>query len=72
VRDAGLGFLEAHAVVRTTEDSFALVECFDRENNCCVISPNCGLRGPLEEAQRTFLSVLDRYSLADLIKNPVG
>ena len=27
------------AVVRATEDSFALVECFDRENNRCVISP---------------------------------
>jgi Rrf2 family nitric oxide-sensitive transcriptional repressor len=60
------------AVVRATEDSFALVECFDRENNRCVISPACGLRGPLEEAQRAFLAVLDRYSLADLIKNPVS
>jgi Rrf2 family nitric oxide-sensitive transcriptional repressor len=60
------------AVVRATEDSFALVECFDRENNRCVISPACGLRGPLEEALRAFLTVLDRYSLADLIKNPVS
>jgi Rrf2 family transcriptional regulator, nitric oxide-sensitive transcriptional repressor len=60
------------AVVRATEDSFALVECFDRENNRCVISPACGLRGPLEEAQRAFLAVLDNYSLADLIKNPVS
>jgi Rrf2 family nitric oxide-sensitive transcriptional repressor len=60
------------AVLRATEDSFALVECFDRENNRCVISPACGLRGPLEEAQRAFLAVLDRYSLADLIKNPVS
>jgi Rrf2 family nitric oxide-sensitive transcriptional repressor len=60
------------AVVRATEDSFALVECFDRENNHCVISPCCGLRGPLEEAQRAFLAVLDRFSLADLIKNPVS
>jgi Rrf2 family nitric oxide-sensitive transcriptional repressor len=60
------------AVVRATEDSFVLVECFDRENNRCVISPACGLRGPLEEAQRAFLAVLDRYSLADLIKNPVS
>lgn len=60
------------AVVRATEDSFALVECFDRENNHCVISPSCGLRGPLEEAQRAFLAVLDRHSLADLVKNPVS
>jgi Rrf2 family nitric oxide-sensitive transcriptional repressor len=55
--------------VRSTEDSFALVECFDRERNACVISPACGLRGVLDEALRAFLAVLDRYSLADLIAN---
>jgi Rrf2 family nitric oxide-sensitive transcriptional repressor len=60
------------AVVRSTEDSFALVECFDRERNACVVSPACGLRGPLDEALRAFLAVLDRYSLADLIRNPVS
>lgn len=58
------------AVVRATEDNFALVECFDRERNTCVVAPACGLRGPIEEALQAFLGVLDRYSLADLIKNP--
>lgn len=58
------------AVVRTTEDSFALVECFDREQNTCVIASACGLRGPLEEALQAFLAVLDRYSLHDLVKSP--
>lgn len=58
------------AVVRATEDSFALVECFDRERNSCVVAPACGLRGPIEKALQAFLGVLDRYSLADLIKNP--
>ena len=58
------------AVVRATEDDLALVECFDRESNRCAISPACGLRGPLEEALRAFLAVLDRYSLADLLQNP--
>lgn len=58
------------AVVRATEDGFALVECFDRERNTCVVAPACGLRGPIEEALQAFLGVLDRYSLADLIKNP--
>lgn len=64
-RDINLG-----AVVRTTEDGFDLVECFDRERNSCVISPVCGLKGPLEEALAAFLRVLDRYTLADLVKNP--
>lgn len=58
------------AVVRATEDSFALVECFDRERNSCVVTPACGLRGVIDEALQAFLGVFDRYSLADLIKNP--
>lgn len=58
------------AVVRATEDGFALVECFDRERNTCVVASACGLRGPLDEALRAFLAVLDRYSLADLVGNP--
>jgi Rrf2 family nitric oxide-sensitive transcriptional repressor len=64
------GAINVGAVVRATEDSFALVECFDRERNACVISPACGLRGVLDEALRGFLAVLDRYSLADLVANP--
>lgn len=60
------------AVIRKTEDGFALVECFDRERNNCVVSSACGLRGPLEEALAAFLAVLDQYSLADLIANPVA
>ena len=58
------------AVVRATEDNFALVECFDRDRNRCVVTQACGLRGPLEEALHAFLKVLDGYSLADLIKKP--
>jgi Rrf2 family nitric oxide-sensitive transcriptional repressor len=64
------GVINVGAVVRATEDSFALVECFDRERNACVISPACGLRGVLDEALHGFLAVLDRYSLADLVANP--
>ena len=54
------------AVVRTTEDAFSLVECFDRKRNTCIVMPACGLRRPLEEALAAFLAVLDRTSLADL------
>ena len=77
-RGAGGGFTLARPpeaitlgdVVRALEDRRALVECFDRERNACVISPACGLRGVLDEALRGFLAVLDRYSLADLVANP--
>lgn len=58
------------AVVRTTEDSLTLVECFDRETNTCVVAPACGLRGPLDEALAAFFAVLNKYSLADLVSNP--
>ncbi|HVZ70394.1 MAG TPA: Rrf2 family transcriptional regulator [Rhizomicrobium sp.] len=60
------------AVVRKTEDSLALVECFDRQRNGCIVSSACGLRGPLEEALAAFFVVLDRYSLADLIADPAA
>jgi len=60
------------AVLRATEDSFALVECFDRARNACVVTSACGLRGPLEEALDAFLAVLDRYSLADIAGSPAA
>lgn len=55
------------AVLRATEDNFALVECFDAARNGCVLVSACGLRSPLDEALRAFLAVLDGYSLADLV-----
>jgi Rrf2 family nitric oxide-sensitive transcriptional repressor len=58
------------AVIRATEDGFDLVECFDPAANRCILTPVCGLRGPLEEAVLAFLSTLDRYSLADLVASP--
>jgi Rrf2 family nitric oxide-sensitive transcriptional repressor len=57
-------------VVRHTEESFAIVECFDRPNNTCAIAGACRLRGVLHEATRAFLDVLDRYTLADMLGTP--
>lgn len=57
-------------VVRATEDNFHIVECFHAETNACVVTPACGLRDPLHQALAAFLSVLDCYTLADLVKNP--
>lgn len=58
------------AVVRATEDGFALVECFNRKTCNCVVMPACGLRKPLEEAVSTFLDALDHTSLADVAQSP--
>ena len=59
-------------VVRATEDNMALVECFDPETNRCPIAPACALAPALDEALHAFLSVLDRYTLADLTAKPRG
>ena len=56
-------------VVRDTEGSFNLVECFDKEINTCPISQMCALKGALYTAQKRFLEVLDQYSLADVVGN---
>lgn len=52
-------------VVRVTEPHMNLVECFDPKANQCRIVRGCALKGFLYEARRSFLAVLDRYSLAE-------
>jgi Rrf2 family transcriptional regulator, nitric oxide-sensitive transcriptional repressor len=57
-------------LVRKTEEDFELVECFGN-NNSCVITPVCGLKHALAKALNAYLSVLDGYTLADLVSNPL-
>ena len=54
-------------VVRSTEENLTLVECFDAASSQCAIDGACGLRPVLSEALAAFLSVLDGYTLADLV-----
>lgn len=53
-------------VVRTTEEDFRIVECFDPARNTCALAPACRLRGVLGEALSSYLATLDKYTLADL------
>lgn len=62
--------ISVSSVVRKVEGSLALVECFDAKSNTCSISPVCGLKRMLGEAQAAFFGVLDRYTLADVANNP--
>lgn len=55
------------ALIRKTEEHFNLVECFDRETNTCPIAGICGLQGVLGEALNAYLSVLDKYTLQDIL-----
>jgi Rrf2 family nitric oxide-sensitive transcriptional repressor len=59
-------------VVRKTEPSFRIVECFDLETNTCPIVPVCRLRGVLHKALDSFFAVLDGCSLAELCSKPGG
>ena len=56
-------------VIRHTEGTFDIVECFNTASNTCPISPICKLKGVFNEAYRHFIRVLDHYTLADIIKN---
>jgi len=56
-------------VVRVTEPNFDLVECFNPAQDCCAVTKACGLKGPLYEAQRAFIAVLDRTTLAASVKS---
>jgi len=57
-------------VVRRMEGDIHIVECFAAEPGGCMISSACRLKGVMHEALGAFLSVLDRYTLADLVANP--
>ena len=57
-------------LVRVTEQSFALAECFNAETNQCPLTTVCALPSILDEALDAFLAVLDRRTLADLLREP--
>ncbi len=56
-------------VVRKSEADSVLVECFSQEISECRIEKACRLRSAFHKAAQAFYSVLDTYTLADLIVN---
>jgi len=54
-------------IVRMTEPTWNLVECFNTETNTCPIESACGLKGPLRRAQKAFLDTLEEHTLADVV-----
>ncbi|GBQ23621.1 Rrf2 family transcriptional regulator [Gluconacetobacter sacchari] len=66
-RDISVG-----AVVRYMEDDMALLACMGADaaadpRGQCLLMPACRLRGVLGEALLAMTSVLDRYTLADVM-----
>jgi Rrf2 family transcriptional regulator, iron-responsive regulator len=54
-------------VVRVTEESFAMAECFETDAAECPLVDSCGLNAALREALNAFFAVLARHSIADLV-----
>jgi Rrf2 family nitric oxide-sensitive transcriptional repressor len=55
------------AVLRRTEPDLAVVSWFCAEG-ACAVQPACVLQGALRGALEAFLAVLDRVTLADLVR----
>lgn len=78
IRGRGGGLILGHppaeiiigSVVRFTEEDMMLVDCdgVSSGGRACLLAPDCRLRGVLREALNAFLSVLDHYTLADLLR----
>ena len=55
-------------VVRVTEESFAMAECFENDASDCPLIDSCGLNAALREALAAFFAVLEKHTIADLVR----
>ena len=55
-------------VVRYLSGDVPVAECFNTAGCDCRVFAQCGLRGPLYEAQQAFFAVLDKYTLENVVK----
>jgi Rrf2 family nitric oxide-sensitive transcriptional repressor len=55
-------------VVRRMEPDFDLLECFNPVEDQCVITNTCSLKYLLLGARDNFLAMLDKYTVADVIR----
>jgi len=53
-------------LLKKAEADTAMVDCMRSDGGQCCISPSCGLKFALFEAQTAFYAALDKYSLADI------
>ena len=56
-------------IVRLTEGSMDIVECFDPETNTCPLIGVCRLSRALRRASEAFMDVLDELTVADIASN---
>jgi len=56
-------------VVRLTEGSLDVVECFNPEKNTCPLLGVCNLSNAIKKATAAFIEVLDNITIADIASN---
>lgn len=54
-------------VIRATEGSLEINDCMTEKGHVCAVGPNCGVGGALHRAIDAFFSVLDTYTIADMV-----
>lgn len=67
------GDIRLGQIVRASEGGGPIVECLSGEPNAlksCKIAPVCRLTGILVQAFDALFTLLDQYTLADLVGNP--
>jgi Rrf2 family nitric oxide-sensitive transcriptional repressor len=77
VRGRGGGFRLARpaeeisigAVIKKTEDTLELVECFNDATNRCPLISQCKLNQTLMRAMKNFMDEMDRVTIADITAN---
>lgn len=47
-------------------EDFDIVECFNKNENKCRLSPGCKLKSILKQANNQFLNELGKYKLSDI------
>ena len=57
-------------IVRHTEFTRDIAECFDPSTNTCPITRICHLKPVLYRARRAFFEVLDAVTVRDIARNP--
>lgn len=55
-------------IVKVTEESFAMAECFEAGEVDCPLVDSCGLNSALRKALNAFFEVLQQYTIDDLVK----
>ncbi len=55
-------------VVRATEDSFAMAECFESDATDCPLIDSCALNEALRKALGAFFEVLEGYTIEALVE----